>query len=321
MIISKQEAANVLLKKDNFLILAHSNPDGDAVGSACALCHALRSMGKTAFVSIEEMSRSVADYATGLVNDGFSPDYIISTDTAEKHMLGIGKTSLSKDCKVDLCIDHHMSNTDYAKNTCVDASAAAACEVIYDIIKLMNAEISLKTAECIYLGISTDTGCFRYSNTTAKTFRIAAEAAEIGINIASINKIQFETKSKEYAEMEKMAISSMQTYLNGKLAVITLTNDMFVSCGVKENEIQAISALPRQIEGVLIGITLKEKEKGTFKMSIRTNDPINASLLAESFGGGGHKNAAGGSFKGKKNEALDAVISVCEKSLKDSGII
>ncbi len=322
MRITKENAAEMLLSMDNILILAHENPDGDAVGSACALCKGLRASGKNAAVSLEAFSKHDAHLADGLTaQSDFHYDYVVAVDTADNKILGVDGTALTKDSRIDLCIDHHISNVFYAEHTYLDEKAAAAGEAIYDILKCMNADITQDIAECIYVAVSTDTGCFRYANTTAKTFRTAADMADTGIDIGAINKIQFETKSKEYAEMEKMAVSSMQLHFDGKCAILALTNDMFLKSGVSDCETQPLSSLPRQIEGVYAGITMKEKKKGFFRISIRTNKPVNASKIASNLGGGGHTMAAGCSFEGTLDEAVRTVLMYTENELKEVGLL
>lgn len=322
MRITKEKAAEMLLSMDNILILAHENPDGDAVGSACALCKGLKALGKNAAVSFEAFSKHDRYLAEGLLADSnFHYDNVVAVDTADNKILGVAGTSLTKDSKIILCIDHHISNVFYAENTYLDEHAAAAGEAIYDVLRCMNAEITKDIAECIYVAVSTDTGCFRYANTTAKTFRTAADMADIGIDIGAINKIQFETKSKEYAEMEKMAVSSMQMHFDGKCAILPLTNDMFVRSGVSDCETQPLSSLPRQIEGVYAGITMKEKQKGFFRISIRTNKPVNASNIASKLGGGGHTMAAGCSFEGSLEDAVRTVLMHTENELKEVGLL
>ncbi|MCD7827000.1 MAG: bifunctional oligoribonuclease/PAP phosphatase NrnA [Clostridiales bacterium] len=321
MRITEQQAAEMLLSMDNILILAHEDPDGDAVGSACGLCRGLRSLGKTAYVSLEHMSKHMTFLTDGIVKDDYSPDYIVAVDTAERKMLGVAKTNIPKDCRVDLAIDHHYSNSMFAENTCLDENAAAAAEVVTYILRIMNAAFTKETAQAIYVGVSTDTGCFRYSNTKAKTLRIAADMADLGADIGEINKLQFETKTREYAKLEKMALSSMELFLNGKLAVIAVTNDMYVQSGVDDSETKPLSSLTRQIEGVLVGVTLREKKKGTFNISVRTNEGVDASEIAGFFSGGGHKNAAGGKFQGSLKDAVDAIVLHTEEILGKTGRI
>ncbi len=316
MRITKEEAASMLLSMDNILIFAHENPDGDAVGSTCALCKGLVSLGKKASVWLSGVPKSDIEMTQSLMFDGsFTPEHIVSVDTADNKIMCANTGSYSKETPVELCIDHHYSNTLYAENTCLDEKAAAAGEVVYDILRLMNVKITKDIAECIYTAIATDTGCFRYSNTTAETFRTAADMLSFGADIAAINKIQFETKTREYAALEKMALSGMEMHFDGKCAMIVLTNEMYVESGAVESDTQALSALPRQIEGVLVGITMKEKEKGVFRISVRTNAPADASLIAAQLGGGGHKMAAGCSFNGEKENAVCTVLEAVRNHL------
>lgn len=321
MRINKAQAAEMLLSMDNILILAHENPDGDAVGSACALCKGLRQLGKKAKISLEPAAKIDAYLTEGLTSGDFEPLYKVAVDTADCKILGVGGTSFQKDVKIDLCIDHHISNVFYAENTYLDEKAAAAAEAVADILSEMKIKITKDIAECLYVGISTDTGCFRYGNTTPKTLRTAADMADTGIDIGKINKIQFETKSKEYAEIEKLAIASMETYLEGKCAVIVVTNEMYKQTGIADSETQPLASIPRQIDGVLVGITMKEKQPGFFRISIRTNEPADASEIAKFLGGGGHKMAAGCSYKGTKENAVGTVLQYTEMVLRETGLI
>ncbi len=312
MKISKSEASSVLLNADNILILAHDDPDGDAVGSASALCKALNSLGKTAFIDLDAPAKSDVFMTEGLkAPESFKPSFIIAVDTADAKIL----YKRDKYPKIDLSIDHHASNVLYADKTCLDEKAAAASEVVYDILKIMGVEITKDIAERLYIGLSTDTGCFRYGNTTSKALRDAADLCDLGAEIAKINKIQFETKSKEYALIERMAISSMEMFFDGKCAMITITYDMFKESGAALSETKLLSSLPRQIEGVLVGVTLKERDRGVFSVSIRTNEPVNASFIAKSLGGGGHRMAAGCTVKGSKEEAQKIILNAVKNEI------
>lgn len=322
MRITKEEAASMLLSMDNILIFAHENPDGDAVGSTCALCKGLVSLGKNAKVWLDGVPKNDVKYTDGILFDGsFTPEHIITVDTADNRIMCANTGDFNKETPVELCIDHHYSNTLYAQNTYLDDEAAAAGEAVYDILKEMNVPVTKDIAECIYVAVATDTGCFRYSNTTAKTFRTAADMLCYGIDIGEINRIQFETKSKEYAQLEKEALSSMQMHFDGKCAMITLTHAMYEQSGAVDCDTSALSSLPRQIEGVYAGITMKEKEEGLFRISIRTNAPADASEIASHLGGGGHKMAAGCSFRGTKEDAEKTVLEYTRQQLEKAGLL
>ena len=311
----------MLLSMDNILIFAHENPDGDAVGSTCALCRGLISLGKNARVWLKGIPKNDLYLTDGIMYAGeFTPAHIVSVDTADNRIMCAEVENFSKETPVELCIDHHYSNTLYAENTYLDDEAAAAGEAVYDVLREMNVTITKEIAECIYVAVATDTGCFRFSNTTAKTLRTAADMLDKGINAGEINRIQFETKSKEYAALEKMALADMELHFDGKCALLVLTHEMYEKSGATDCDTQALSSLPRQIEGVLAGITMKEKEEGLFRISVRTNAPADASAIAAQLGGGGHKMAAGCSFRGTKEEAVKAVLDLTQKQLEGLGL-
>lgn len=217
--------------------------------------------------------------------------------------------------KIDICIDHHGSNSVTAKEKFVDKYAAANCEIIYKLLMRMGVNFTKQIVDCLYTGISTDTGCFRYTNTTADTFRIAASLVELGCNSAYINKVMFETKSKEKIMLEREVYDTITYCANEKCAIVWVTLDMLKSLNIGEDEIEGLASIPRQIEGVLIGITMKEKEGGFFKISVRTNGDIDAAKFCSKFGGGGHKAAAGCSINGSLEDVRSQLIKAAEETL------
>ncbi|HOO26137.1 MAG TPA: DHHA1 domain-containing protein, partial [Clostridiales bacterium] len=207
------------------------------------------------------------------------------------------------------------SNKLKADYTLLESDSAATAEIIYFIILELGVEIDKHMADCIFTGISTDTGCFRYSNTTARSHKIAAVLIEAGANSHEINQIFFETKTKVYAALERLALDGMRMYFNDSLAVIAVTQEMYQKTGATDSECDRISALPRQIEGVKAGVTLRETSNGDFKVSLRTNGPVDAARLAAKFGGGGHAKAAGFRLDGPLDSALEKLLEVLEKEL------
>ena len=291
MVIDKKECLKLLTENNEFLVISHEHPDGDTLGCAFALCEALKLMGKKrAFLCADKVTKDFSFLTDGFVSDELSDPFVVCVDVADANLLG----DLASDFegKVDLCIDHHMSNTFYAKSTYL-IERAAACEIIYDLIMSMPIEESRYIRNCIYTGVSTDTGCFRYQNTTAETFKVAAELMAKGVDSNKINKLMFETKSKSFLELEMLARETLQYHFDGKCAIITITQDMYKKSGSTEHECHPITALPRQIEGVLVGAVFKENEEGHFSVSVRTDEGIDASEICSRLGGGGHKGAAG----------------------------
>lgn len=313
MIDTFSAAADILKAHDNILILVHGHPDGDTLGCGYSLCRALVSMGKKAVVSCSDIIPEKYSYLSkGIEKVSFTPEFIVAVDVADTALLGKKNEELYAD-KIDLCIDHHGSNRLFAKQTLLDDKAAAACEIMLEVIKALGVEITTEIADCIYTGLSTDTGCFRYSNVTPRTMRMGAEMIEAGADNAAINTIMFETKTKTYVALEKMCLAGMETYFDERFALITVTQEMFRLSGSDESECDAIASLPRQIEGVVIGATLREKPDGSFKVSMRTHAPADASAICARMGGGGHIRAAGCQLEGP----LENAKTVLMKNIKE----
>lgn len=307
------EIARFLEAHDNYEILTHAYPDGDTLGSGFALCMALQQIGKNARVITTNVPSKFLYLLNGVKQQIFEAETIISTDVAADSLLG---SNMGKYIgKVDVCIDHHGSNTFTAKAKFVDKFAAANCEIIYKLLQRMNVRITREIANCLYTGISTDTGCFRYTNTTAETMRVAASLMDFGCDTAYINKAMFETKSKEKIQLEHAVYDTIKYCVDGRCAIIYTTLDMMKSLNIGDDEMEGLASIPRQIEGVLIGITMREKEGGFFKISVRTNGNINASDFCSQFGGGGHPAAAGCTIEGDLKTVRNKLIKAAEKFL------
>ncbi|MEG0979031.1 MAG: DHHA1 domain-containing protein, partial [Oscillospiraceae bacterium] len=247
----------------------------------------------------------------------FEPEFIVAVDVADTKLFGEEFEKLYSS-KVDLCIDHHGSNIIYAKKTCLCAEDAATAEIIYRIIVKLGVKIDEDIANCIYTGLSTDTGCFRYSNTTANTYRIAAEMVDAGAKSADINCLMFESKAISFLNLQKLCIEGMELYYDNKCAIVTLTQSMFNKSGANENECEAISAMARQVEGVLVGATMRERPDGTYKISIRTHSPVDAAKICAKMNGGGHKRAAGCELNLPLEQARKLLLEYIAIALKEA---
>lgn len=312
--IDSAKCAALLKENDNFLILAHANPDGDTLGSAFALHRILSVCGKKSAVRCADEIHGKYSYLFDDIDNGdIEFDKIIAVDVADKSLLGDSFAALYGD-KVFLCIDHHMSNREYSEYLLLEDRAATA-EIIYRLAGELGVETSGKIADCIYTGIATDTGCFMFSNTTPGTHRIAAEMIEKGADYALINRAMFETKTLSYLRLEQMAVSSIELKFGGKCAVMTITQDMFRESGSNESECDGIAALPRKIEGVAIGITVRERKDGSYKVSLRTVEPYDAAEICAELGGGGHNRAAGCEFYCPLSEAKAVLLDAVKAAL------
>ncbi len=308
MRIDLHETAKILLESNNILLLCHSHPDGDTLGSACALAHALSATGKNIRVECSDpIPQDFSFMFEGLDCGKFEPELIAAIDVADIKLLG--KESESKyDGKIELCIDHHGSNMLYANKVCLEADSASTAEMIYLLLNIMELEITPVIASCLFTGVTTDTGCFRFSNTRVRTFEIAAELAKLGADTYNIIQVFFETKTKTYAALERLALDSMRFYFSDRCAVICVTQDMYAKSGSSESEVDRLSNLPRQVEGVLVGVTMRELKDGNFKASVRTHGDIDASAICKRLGGGGHMGAAGCTLYGTRQQAVNSLL-------------
>lgn len=309
-----KQAGEMIFSRDKILILCHQNPDGDTLGSGFALLYALWDAGKAARLECSDPIPKSFAFLTPEKMPQFEPEFIVAVDIADLQLFGKGLEAYRD--RVDLCIDHHPSNTHYAGDTCLDAGAGAAAEVMLQVLRDAGRPVTAQIAGCIYTGLSTDTGCFRYSNVSPRTLRMAADMLEAGARAAEINRLMFETKSRSRVAIERDVLGTVRYYFEGRCALVCITKAMLEAAGADESELDGVSALPRQIEGVEVGITLREKDGG-FKASLRTSECVDASLLCKGLGGGGHARAAGCFLQGTLEECIDRIVGETGKALRD----
>ena len=297
------EIIDIFEKHDRFLILTHKSPDGDTLGSGFALCYFLRDMGKQANVVNSDGFPDRYDFMyVDYTEQDFEPEYIIAVDVADPTLLGSGLLKYQQEGAVDLCIDHHVSNKHFAKLTHVEGGIAAAAQILYCIFKHSGRKITDIIAKCLYTGIATDTGCFKYENTTPSTHIAAAELMAYDIDFANVNRRMFDVKSKGRIKIEQIVTGRMEYYLNDRCAMIAITRELMQSCGVAEAEFDGLASIPLSAEGVVLGITIKQRHTNVYKISVRTTDEMDASVFCGYFGGGGHIRAAGCEIHGTLEE-------------------
>lgn len=315
MRIDMRETANLLKQNNNILFLCHKHPDGDTLGSAAALAHALIAMGKTVRIECNDPIPKDFDFMfEGIENSAFEPEFIAAVDIADTKLLGTELEAKYGKC-INLCIDHHSSNILYAEKVFLDGASASTAEMVYLLLGELGADITPLIASCLFTGVSTDTGCFRFSNTTVRTFEIASKLAALGADTYNIIQVFFETKTKTYAALERLALDSMRFYFSDRCALICVTQDMYEKSGSDESETDRLANLPRQVEGVLVGITMRELKDGSFKASVRTHGDIDASEICKRLGGGGHKGASGCTLYGTKQQAINALLKEVEAEI------
>ena len=309
------EASRWLLERDDFLILTHRRPDGDAVGSAIALCLGLRQLGKRAYIwANPQFTPRYAQRLAGLTTEA-KTGTLVAVDLATESLLPPGGEDFAG--KTQLCLDHHPSNTGYAAKTLVEARCAGCGEIIWELLETWQIPISKEMAEAVYIAISTDSGCFRFSNTTARTLHTAARCVEHGAEIFPINRELFEVKTRGRLRLEARLTEQMEFYANGTVAIACLPQEWVEELGVSEDDLDSVSGFPRTIDGVLVGVMIRNSEPGKAKMSVRTAPGYNASAYCAHLGGGGHAAAAGAAIPGTLEDGKQAILQV----LRDEHVI
>lgn len=311
---SLSEVSEAIKTMDNIHIVTHIYPDGDAIGSSFALCRALQKLGKNCTVVLGKEVSKKFKFLTDCVSIlDFESKYIISVDLPDNLRLDSNIENYSQ--KIDVSIDHHISNKNFAKINYVDPKAGANCEIIYELLQYLNVELDDEIYKLLYLGISTDTGCFKYSNTTYKSHEIVSKIMKQNVDISEINEKLFIKKSKEKLELEKAIYNNLECHFDGKCAITFVTLDDMKRCGINEDECEGIASIPISVEGATIGIMVREKSKNVYKVSVRTSGNQDANKISSFFGGGGHIKAAGFNIDGSIEEVKNLIIKTIQTEL------
>ncbi len=303
------ETIQRLRENDDFLVLTHIRPDGDTIGSGSALCYALRKAGKTAYLYNNPQFEDSYDWIAKpyLAPEGFEPKFIVAVDLADTGLFPKGFEGA-----VDLCIDHHPSNSFYAKETLVMDKKASCGEIIMELAKELSG-LDPTVADLLYVAVSTDTGCFVYGNTTGETLCAAAELCDAGASNTYYNKLLFRTSSRARLALEGLVFSSLRYYHDGKTVIAIVTKEMLEKAGATEKDCQDIASLPGRVEGAFSSAVIKEVDETHCKISLRTNGIVNATKVCSAFGGGGHAMASGCAMDKGCVEAAQALADEIEK--------
>ncbi len=297
-----RSAAEYLRTHDDYLLITHRDPDGDAVGSLFALYLVLRSLDKRVGVIHETMPKDISRTVVDGAELDFEPRTVVALDCGSAKQIG-GESCERWRERTDLSIDHHAGGTPFADNDLIVPEAAATCEILFDLFCILDADITPAIAERLYIGLSTDTGCFRYSNTTAHTLQVASYLVATGIDNGELNTLLFETKTVDQMRFEAQAVDAMRFYYDGRCCLIALPNEIYRRYHLDDSHTNVVTSMTRRAEGVLIGVTVKEKKPGVFRASVRTNPPVDAAAVCAVLGGGGHKRAAGCEIDARDIEA------------------
>lgn len=310
--LTRTETAQWLGEQDSYLILTHRRPDGDTTGSAALLCLGLRQLGKTAYIlENPELTAKYAPLHQGLTKaQAEAGDTLVSVDVSAPKMLPDPFQDLLP--RIALRIDHHGTATAFTPLELVDPQAGACAEILYDVLTAMGFRLDQAMARALYTAVSTDTGCFRYANTTAHTFTVAAACAQTGADLYAINQAVFETNSLAKLRLQGWMIANTRFSREGRIAVCPLPLAVEREMGVTEDDMENISGFPRSVEGVKIAATLRENPNGQVKVSVRAVPGYDAAAICARFGGGGHKGAAGATLSLSLEDAAQAVTRAME---------
>ncbi len=314
--LTRNEVAHWLLERDDFLILTHRRPDGDTLGSAAVLCMALRQLGKTAHIlKNHEITGNYIRLHDGLTCPAYREGQVlVSVDVASPELLPAAWENLLG--KIALRIDHHASATSFTELELVDATAGACGDIIYDVLRLLSVRLDKPMAEALYTAVSTDTGCFRYANTTPHSYEVAAACAHAGGDLHTINQIIFDTNSLARLRLQGWIVENIRLLQGGKIAVCALPRSVEEALGLTEDDMENISGFPRSIEGVKMAATLRQGDENTVKVSVRALPGFDAAAVCAKFGGGGHKGAAGATLHMPLEEAAMAVSQAMEAQVQ-----
>ncbi len=327
--ITFSEVCNALEGAQNVLILTHMRPDADTLGSALALSELLTALDKKAYIvnsdsTIPKRLQFLYGKESITLSDlpsDFIPEFIVSVDVSASKLLGELEEKYAKD--TDLALDHHASGTPFAKKTYV-GNVGAMGEIMADIYEEFEVRrgicLTEKAASALYAAICSDTGSFKFDSVTEHTHRRAAKLLSTGINHAEIARRLYDSHPISQVMANKVALNNLHFYDNNRIAVINFTNEMMKSENLTREDIDDIINLTRSIEGVEIGVSIKQNDEDLtlFKISLRSNRVVDVSKICGVFGGGGHKRASGATINAKDEfEAEKLLIDQIEKELKE----
>jgi phosphoesterase RecJ-like protein len=307
---------------DNYVIVGHSIPDGDSVGSLLALFLALNRMGKKAAIIMQDNLSSIYSYLPAV--DNFSqpddielmPENVIFLDCSRIDRIGEELLERFEDRRITINIDHHHDNDFFGDYNYVDPVASSTAEIIYQLLKVMGVEISREIADCIYAGIVMDTGSFMNSNTTSTTMSIASELLLAGASVDLARNNLLESKPREEVSLLCLGLQHLEFYREGKIACMKLPFE-------EVRKIDALNIHPegtinyvRSIQGVEVALMLREVNPGLIKIGYRSKTQVDVAALAARLGGGGHKRAAGAKKSGSLDQVCSLVIDMVEDVLE-----
>lgn len=315
-----QEIANQINSYSSFVIFAHINPDGDAIGSAMALSLILKKMGKEAAFCIEgdvprkyEFLEEYGEIYNYMTLPRKEYEAAISVDVSNLERLGTMQPVFEK-YENTIVIDHHGTNAGFGKVNYVESVSAAGL-LIYRLAKLLNVELDINIATLLYVAICTDTGNFSYTNTDTETLLTASELKSFGVNISELIENIYHNRSFGATKLLGKVLDRISLYGNGKISITYVLQSDYVKYNASQEDTEEIINYAREIDGVEIAIFAKQIRKKEFRLSFRSKTYVDVAALAQEFQGGGHRMAAGGMIRGELDDILPKLVSAAERYL------
>lgn len=300
-----KECAQWLRERDDFLLITHIRPDGDTLGSAAALCSALRRLGKNAALYDNPgITPRYMKYIDSYISPADGLSCLVTVDVAEPGMFPDGF-----DGAVELSIDHHPTNTHFAGELLLKAEKAACGEIVLELIKELCGGITAQEANLLYIAVSTDCGGFRYANVTHETFLAASELTAAGADIRKLNFELFRQMSGARMLLEGLICAGLRFYHGGAVVAATVTLEMMEKSGATENDCDDLAGIPGRAEGCRVSILIRELAEGQCKISLRSQPGFDCASLCREFGGGGHVMAAGCTVNADPDTTLKMLLA------------
>ena len=304
---SLAETGELLKAAKKLVIVSHVSPDGDTLGSSLALMHALCMLGKEVIMNVDDDISTVYSFLPGIAEyrrfapeESVDADLLVIVDASSADRAGNALDVVKSPAVLN--IDHHKTNTRFADYLYLDSDAAATAEIIYSLLLEMGIKLTRDIATCIYEGIYTDTGSFKYSNTTSRTLKTAAALLNYGVNPSLISD-NMELKSRSQVEMLRKVLETLTFLKDGEIAYIEIPLELYDH----NVETDTFISYPRYVEGVEIALLFKQVEANLTRVSFRSKE-IDVAKVALSFGGGGHKKASGCSIYAPLKEAEKVIL-------------
>lgn len=315
-----KQISDVLRSEDDFLVVSHYNPDGDALGSTCAMGHILKSLGKkftlyniSGVPQRYDFVNNPAEITTELPET--LPQWTIVLDCGAKDRMGEELMKRVDETRI-IDIDHHLGNGDYGEINWVDVRQPAVGSMMAELATELDIPLIGGLAECIYLAVATDTGFFSYGSTTPESLELAATMLRHGLDLPRMNEHITKQWTEERMRLWSEVISNVQLFSDKHVAVGTITSEIFERTGTTSGDTENIINFIRRLKSVRVAAILREEGENIYKFSLRSYGNDNVQEIASQFGGGGHKNASGGTIEAPLEEARDSLVSAITRALE-----